>query len=70
MLGNSKKSEIPAFKELLQDGLFSSYGQIFTFDALLTQSEILNAINEQKNKFIAKVKGNQKLLKESNIYCK
>jgi len=34
---------------------------------LLTQHEILNTINEQKNLFIAKVKGNQKLLKTKVI---
>ncbi len=68
LLGKTKKSEIPAFKELLEDKLFSSDGQIFTFDALHTQSEILNTINEQKNKYIAKVKGNQKLLKEKVIF--
>lgn len=61
-------SEIPAFAELLEDKLFSSDGQIFTFDALHTQSDILNKIDEQKNKYIAKVKGNQKLLKEKVIF--
>lgn len=68
LLGKDKKSEIPAFAELLEDKLFSSDGQIFTFDALLTQSDILNKINEQKNRYIAKVKGNQKLLKEKVIF--
>ena len=68
LLGKTKKSEIPAFEELLSDKLFSSDGQVFTFDALLTQSEILNTINKQKNRYIAKLKGNQKLLKEKAIF--
>ena len=59
-----KLSEIPAFKELLNDKFFDDGGQIFTFDALLTQVDILDAINTAKNKYIAKVKGNQKLLRE------
>lgn len=50
-LDKNKKSEIPAFKELLEDGVFSSNGQIFSFDALLTQVDIINKINEQKNKY-------------------
>jgi len=66
-LDHTKKSEIPAFTELLKDGLFTSESQIFSFDALLTQYEILNTIDEQKNFYIAKVKGNQKLLKEKVI---
>jgi len=63
-LEHTKKSEIPAFEGLLKDNFFSSESQIFSFDALLTQSEILNTINSQSSYFIAKVKGNQKLLKE------
>ena len=63
-LDHTKKSEIPAFTELLKDKLFTSESQLFSFDALLTQHEILNIINEQHNLYIAKVKGNQKLLKE------
>jgi predicted transposase YbfD/YdcC len=66
-LDHTKKSEIPAFTELLKDKFFTSESQIFSFDALLTQYEILNTINEQKNLYIAKVKGNQKLLKENII---
>ena len=66
-LDHTKKSEIPAFTELLKDKFFTSESQIFSFDALLTQYEILNTINEQKNLYIAKVKGNQKLLKEKTI---
>jgi len=63
-LDHTKKSEIPAFSELLKDNFFSQNSQIFSFDALLTQHEILNTINQQNNCYIAKVKGNQKLLKE------
>jgi len=63
-LDHTKKSEIPAFTELLKDRFFTSEAQLFSFDALLTQYEILNTINEQNNLYIAKVKGNQKLLKE------
>jgi hypothetical protein len=66
-LDQTKKSEIPAFKELLQENYFSKDTQIFSFDALLTQSEILNTINEQGSKYIAKLKGNQKLLREKAI---
>jgi len=66
-LDHTKKSEIPAFTELLKDKFFSSESQVFSFDALLTQYEILNTINEQNNFYIAKVKGNHKLLKEKVI---
>lgn len=63
-LEHTKRSEIPAFEGLLKDKFFSNQSQIFSFDALLTQSEILNTINSQGSFYIAKVKGNQKLLKE------
>lgn len=63
-LEHTKKSEIPAFEALLKDNFFVNGSQIFSFDALLTQSEILNTIDEQGSYYIAKVKGNQKLLKE------
>ncbi len=66
-LDHTKKSEIPAFTELLKENYFSKDSQIFSFDALLTQYEILNSINSQGSKYIAKVKGNQKLLKEKVI---
>ena len=62
-LDHTKKSEIPAFTELLKDNYFSNDSQVFSFDALLTQHEILNTINSQGSYYIAKVKGNQKLLK-------
>jgi len=64
---NDKSHEIPAFTEILKDKSFCNEGQIFTFDALMTQVDILNTINTQKNKYIAKVKGNQKLLKDKVI---
>jgi predicted transposase YbfD/YdcC len=67
MLGVDKKSEIPAATEILKDGSFFKEGQIFSFDALMTQIEILNTINDQKSKYIAKVKGNQKSLKNDLI---
>jgi len=54
-----KLSEIPAFKELLQDKRFTKDKQIFSFDALLTQVELLNTINDTNRRYIAKVKGNQ-----------
>lgn len=63
-LKHTKKSEIPAFEGLLKDNFFTDKNQVFSFDALLTQSEILNTINSQGSYYIAKVKGNQKLLKE------
>ncbi len=49
MLDKNKKSEIPAMKTILQDKTFYAKGQIFSFDALLTQVEILNLINTQEN---------------------
>jgi predicted transposase YbfD/YdcC len=63
-LDKDKKSEIPAFKEILTEDLFSNDSQIFSFDALLTQSDILNEINKQDKKYIAKVKNNQPTLKK------
>jgi len=63
-----KTSEITALKELLDnDTLFSDEGQIFSFDALQTQSEILNKIDEQGDRYIAKVKNNQKELRRKVI---
>jgi len=63
-LERGKLSEIPAFTELLKDKFFDNGNQLFTFDALLTQVDILDSINTAKNKYIAKVKGNQKQLLE------
>ena len=45
-LERGKLSEIPATKELLKDNFFSKERQIFSFDALLTQVDILNEINK------------------------
>ena len=67
LLEHTKKSEIPAFEGLLKDNFFANDSQIFSFDALLTQSEILNSIDTQGSFYIAKVKGNQKCLKEKVI---
>ena len=67
-LDKNKKSEITALKEILQeDDLFSNESQIFSFDAILTQSDILNTINGHGNRYIAKLKENQKHLKEKAI---
>ena len=67
-LDKNKSSEITALKEVLQDNdIFSNEQQIFSFDALLTQSEILNKIDEQGNLYIAKLKDNQKYLKEQAL---
>jgi len=67
-LDKNKSSEITALKEVLSDNdIFSDAQQIFSFDALLTQSEILNTIDEQGNRYIAKLKDNQKNLKEKAI---
>ena len=67
-LDKNKSSEITALKEVLSDkDIFSDEKQIFSFDALLTQSEILNTIDEQGNRYIAKLKDNQKNLKEKAI---
>ena len=39
-----KLSEIPAFRELLEDERFCKGNQIFSFDALMTQVDLLNTI--------------------------
>lgn len=67
-IGDDKKSEIPAFKEELEENeLFCDEGQIFSFDALMTQHEVLNKINSGKKFYIAKLKGNQKNLMNKAI---
>ncbi len=63
-LEKGKLSEIPAFQELLEDKLFSKASQIFSFDALLTQVNLLNTIDETGRRYIAKVKGNQEGLRD------
>ena len=67
LLNKDKKSEIPAFTDLLEQEFFSKKGQILSFDALTTQIPILNKINEQGNFYIAKAKGNQLNLKKDVI---
>ena len=67
LLNKDKKSEIPAFTDLLEEEFFSKNGQILSFDALTTQIPILNTINKQGNFYIAKVKGNQLNLKKDVI---
>jgi hypothetical protein len=62
-----KLSEIPAFNEILKDKTFSNSGQIYTTDALHTQTTSLNTINDNNEYFLAKVKANQKLLKDKLI---
>jgi hypothetical protein len=63
-LEKGKLSEIPAFQELLEDKLFSKAEQIFSFDALLTQVNLLNTIDKSGRRYIAKVKGNQEGLQD------
>jgi len=63
-LEKGKLSEIPATKELIKDNFFSKEEQIFSFDALLTQIDILNEINKTNRRYIAKVKGNQEGLRD------
>ncbi|MDQ7067785.1 MAG: hypothetical protein Q9M40_07320 [Sulfurimonas sp.] len=55
-LKKDKKVKLLHSKEVLQENLFSDEQQIFSFDALLTQSEILNTINEQGDRYLAKLK--------------
>ncbi len=59
-----KLSEIPAFRDLLEDERFCKDNQIFSFDALLTQVDLLNKINDTGRRYIAKVKDNQEKLKD------
>ena len=63
-LEKGKLSEIPAFRELLEDKLFSKEKQIFSFDALLTQLDLLNTIDVLERRYIEKVKGNQEDLRD------
>ena len=48
-LDKNKKIEIKALKELLEDKRFSQEEQVFSFDALLTQFEILNTMDIKGN---------------------
>jgi len=67
-MAKNKENEISALKEALkEDDIFSDEGQIFSFDAIQTQVEILNTINNKGDKYIAKVKDNQEKLKDKII---
>lgn len=69
LIGTDKKSEIPLFKEELESSGFSQEAQIFSFDALLTQSEILSRLNDSGHFYIARVKNNQESLLEKVQQC-
>jgi len=62
----SKKSEIPSFQEMLKMK-FSDKPFLYTFDALNTQENGLNLIHEEGDRYLAKVKGNQKNLQKQII---
>ena len=62
----SKKSEIPSFQEILKMK-FSDKPFLYTFDALNTQKEGLESIHNSGDRYLAKVKGNQKNLKKQII---
>jgi len=53
--------------EILKNKTFSNAGQIYTMDALHTQIDTLNIINDNDEYYLAKVKGNQQLLKDKII---
>lgn len=63
---SSKKSEIPSFQEMLKLK-FSDKPFLYTFDALNTQEDGLNLIHDAGDRYLAKVKGNQKNLKKQII---
>jgi len=62
----SKKSEIPSFQEMLKMK-FSDKPFLYTFDALNTQEDGLNLIHDAGDRYLAKVKGNQKNLRKQII---
>lgn len=64
VMERGKLSEIPAFRALLQDSLFCKEQQIFSFDALLSQVDLLNTINASNRRYIVKIKGNQEGLRD------
>lgn len=67
-MAKNKENEITALKQAFdEDDLFSDEGQIFSFDAIQTQTHILNNINDKGDKYLAKVKENQKRLKQKII---
>ena len=59
----AKRSEIPSFQEILKMK-FSDKPFFYTFDALNTQENGLNIIHDEGDRYLAKVKGNQKNLKK------
>jgi len=67
LIEKDKKSEISVFQELLDDKEFFSKGQVFSFDALTTQIDILDKINSDGNFYLAYVKGNQSNLQKKVI---
>ena len=62
----AKKSEIPTFQEMLKVK-FSDKPFLYTFDAINTQEDGLNLIHKGGDRYLAKVKGNQKNLKKQII---
>ena len=67
-MAKNKKNEISTLKQAFdEDDIFSDEGQIFSFDAIQTQTEILNSIDNNGDKYIAKVKNNQEELKNKII---
>jgi len=62
----AKRSEIPSFQEILKMK-FSDKSFLYTFDALNTQEDGLNLIHDEGDRYLAKVKGNQKNLKKEII---
>ena len=62
----AKKSEIPSFQEILKMK-FSDKPFLYTFDALNTQKEGLESIHKSGDRYLAKVKGNQKNLQKQII---
>lgn len=66
-LDKHKKSEISALKDVLDDASFSHDKQVFSFDALMTQFELLNTMDTLGNRYVAKLKSNQEKLKEKAI---
>lgn len=62
----SKQSEIPSFQEILKMK-FSDKPFLYTFDALNTQKEGLESIHKSGDRYLAKVKGNQKNLQNQII---
>jgi hypothetical protein len=61
LVNNSKESEIPKIKELIQ--LLGLEGVVFTADALHCQKDTAKLIVETKNDYVLQVKGNQKNFK-------